>query len=326
MNLNCTKKIGWIFIVIFGAFAATAQNESPQLLFSDPVHINPAFAGTDQHATIVSGNQYYHIDSTQSYNLLYFSYNTYSDEMNGGLGIFFRQGNIGAQNTSISEIGFAYSSPARKTKNGNIRFGIGSNFLLANKQWFASTLDQIFIEQNTSTNASGGEFMRYILLKPRFSFLWNTRTFRWGLTAGIPIKMKLASTGNNEAVFPLNGTLYLARIKEGYKNGLRSKPFVFSPELLVFYQQDYFIGRIRARIEHSNHSLGAFMQNDFTNNLHILGGTLGVTHDNFKIELNAGAGIPGISDEIGFCGEVSLQLSVPRIDYTQINPWAPQKR
>lgn len=320
------KKIGLTFILVLGAFAATAQNESPQLPFSSPEQVNPAFAGIDNHTKVVTGNQYYRIDSTHSFNLLYFSYNTYSDELNGGLGIFFRQGIVGSRNISTTEIGFAYSSLPRKTANGNIRFGIGSNFLLATKQWFVGTLDRILIDPGGTTNNPGQESMRYLLLKPRFSFLLSRYEWRWGITAGVPLKIKFASESSEEDVFPLNATLYLAKIKEAHKNGLRSKPFVFTPELLVFYQQDYFIGRVHARVAHRRHSLGAFLQSDFTNNIHTLGGTAGLARNNFRLELSAGGGIPGISDKIGFCGELSLQLSVPRTDYFRINPWAPQKR
>jgi len=306
-------------MVILVACKASAQNESPQLPFSNPIVLNPAFAGIDQYTQVVTGNQYYHIDSTTSFNILYFSYNTFSEELNGGLGLFFQQGIIGARNISTSEIGFAYSSLPRKTKDGDIRFGIGLNFLLASKQWFAGTLDRILTDQNSSSGS-------YLLLKPRFSLLGNTRTFRWGITAGIPLQLEFASNSDNEDVFPLNTTLYLARIKEGYKHGLTSQPFIFVPELMVFYQQDYLISRVNARLKHSDNSLGAFLQSDFTNNIHTLGATFGLAGNNIRLELNAGAGIPGISDEIGFCGELSLQLTVPHTDYTQINPWAPRKR
>ena len=311
----------------FCCLLANAQNESPLQPFSNPVLINPAFAGMDKLTKVHTGNQYYYIDTAQSFNLLYVTYTTYSQKLKGGVGIFFQQGIIGKRNTSTSELGFAYSGFPKKTTNGNILFGANINMLLATKQWFIGTLDRIMIDPKLEPNAPGRQALRYFMLKPRFSFLWNSNDIRWGITAGIPLKFDLASDGENpEDIFPANATLYIAKNKEGYKNGLRTKPYVFIPELLVFYQEDFILSRFHAYIEHSSNTLGAFIQSDFTNNIHTLGGTVGIARDNFRIDLRAGAGIPGISDEIGICGELTLQLIVPRVDYSKINPWAPRKK
>ena len=321
------KKIGLFVFSILCLAVANAQNESPLQPLSNPVLINPAFAGLDNLTKVYVGNQFYHVDSTESFNLLYVTYNTYSDKLKGGIGIFFQQGIIGSDNIGTSEIGFAYSGFPKKTENGNIRFGLNANFLLATKQWFVSTLDKIMIDPELEPNPPGRESLRYLMIKPRFSFLWDSHTVRWGLTAGIPLKLDLASDGEKQGdVFPANATLYIAKSREGYKKGLKTKPYVFIPELIVFYQEDFILSRFHAYIEHTSNTMGAFLQSDFTNNIHILGGTFGIAQDNFRIDLSAGAGIPGISDEIGISGELTLQLVVPRIDYSKINPWATKRK
>ena len=321
------KKIGFVLFLGFCGLITNAQNESLLLPFSNPVLINPAFAGLDNLTKVYVGNQYYHVDSAQAFNLLYASYDTYSDKLNGGIGIFFQQGIIGSRNTSTSEIGFAYSGFSRKTENGRIRFGLNANLLLATKQWFVAALDKIMIDPLLEANPPGSESLRYLMFKPRFSFLWDTHALRWGLTAGIPLRIDLASDEEKpEDIFPLNATLYIAKNREGYKQGLKTKPYVFIPELIVFYQEDFILSRFHAYVEHTSNTIGAFVQSDFTNNIHTLGGTVGFARDNFRIDLSAGAGIPGISDEIGFTGELTLQLVVPRVDYSKINPWATKQK
>ncbi len=320
-------KIGLVLLLNFCSLITHAQNESPLQPFSNSLLINPAFAGLDNLTKIHVGNQYYNIDTAQAYNLLFVTYNTYSDKLKGGVGIIFQQGIIGKRNISTTELGFVYSGFPKKTENGNIRFGLNANILLAQKQMFVRMLDRVMIDPDKQPNPPGAESLRYFMFKPRFSFLWDTHTTRWGITAGIPLKFDLATdTEETEDAFPANATLYIARNQEGYKNGLRSKPYVFVPELLVFYQEDFFLSRFHAYIKHTTNTLGAFIQSDLTNNIHTMGGTFGIAQRNFRINLSAGAGMPGISDEIGFTGELTLQLLVPRTDYSQINPWATRKR
>ena len=315
----------WLFIgfLITSGFIH-AQNESPLLSFSNPIMINPAFAGFDNQTSFYVGNQYYYIDSAQAFNLLYFTYDTYSEKLNGGIGLLFRQGIIGNRNISTTEMGFAYSSIPRKTNNGNIRFAANMNFVLATKHWYVGALDGIMIDPGqTEPNAPGEEFLRYLLLKPHLSFLWDTRAVTWGITAGYPLRVNFnADSLDAQQKSPATFTLYISKNHEGYKKGLRSRPFVFVPELIVHYREDFIFSRIHAYIEHTNITFGTFLQSDFSNNIHVLGGTFGIAGGNFRIDLNGGAGVPGISDNTGFCGELSLKLLVPRVDYSKINPWA----
>jgi len=318
------KKIWLLLGLIFASAFTRAQNESPLLVFSNPIMINPAFAGFDNQTSLHVGNQYYLIDSAQAYNLLYFTYDTYSDKLNGGIGLYFQQGIIGSRNISTSEFGFSYAGVPRKTKNGSIRFAVNANFLLATKHWYVASLDGIMIDpRQTDPNPPGEEFLRYLLLKPRLSFLWDTRAVTWGISAGYPLKVKFNTDSlDAQQSMPAAFTLYISKNREGYKKGLRTRPYLFVPEIIFHYQEDFIISRIHAYIEHTSITFGTFLQSDFTHNIHTLGGTFGIAEGNIRVDLSAGAGVPGISNNTGFCGELSLKLIVPRIDYSKINPWA----
>ncbi len=318
------KKI-WLFLALLMVSGSVfAQNESPLQPFSNSLMINPAFAGFDNETSLHVGNQYYYLDSARAFNLMYFTYDTYSDKLNGGIGLFFQQGIIGNRNISTTEMGFAYSSVPRKTNNGNIRFAANMNFMLATKNWYVGVLDGIMIDAGqTEPNAPGKEFLRYLLLKPRLSFLWDTRAVTWGITAGYPLKVNFSTDSlDSQQNSPATFTLYISKNHEGYKKGLRTRPYVFVPELILHYQEDFIFSRIHAYIEHTNITFGAFLQSNFSHDEHVLGGTFGIAGNNFRIDLSGGAGVPGLSESIGFCGELSLKLIVPRVDYSKINPWA----
>jgi hypothetical protein len=238
----------------------------------------------------------------------------------------FQQGIIGKRNISTSELGFSYVTLPRKTKNGTIRFAANTGFLVATKNWFVSTLDGLMVDPQGAVNPPGEEFLRYLLLKPRLSFLWDTRNVTWGLTAGYPLKVPInINSEDNPSYSPATATLYISRNREGYKKGLKTKPYVFVPELIVHYHEAFILSRVNVFIEHTNNTYGAFLQNDYTHNIHSLGATYGLATGNFRINLSAGAGIPGLSDNLGIVGELTFRMIVPQMDYSKINPWATQK-
>lgn len=306
-------------------YILNAQNESPLVVFSNRLMINPAFAGIDNETSLHIGNQYYYVDSASSYNLLFFTYDTYSPKLKGGIGLYFQQGIIGKQNISTSELGVSYATIPRKTKNGTIRFAANTGFLVATKNWFVSTLDGLMVDPQGAVNPPGEEFLRYLLLKPRLSFLWDTRNVTWGLTAGYPLRVPInVNEEENPQASPSAITFYISRNREGFKKGLKTKPYVFIPELIVHYQEDFVLSRLNAFIEHTNNTYGAFLQNDFTNNIHCVGITFGLATGNLRINLSTGAGIPGLSDIVGVVGELTIRMIVPQTDYSKFNPWATQ--
>ena len=322
--MKCILKISLVLFLQFVVFTGKAQNESLLQPFSNPMLLNPAFIGLNNETNLHVGNQYYRVDSAKAYNLLYITYDTYSEKLNGGIGLIFQQGIIGHRNLSTTELGFAYSGVPKKTPNGNFRFAVNTNFLLATKQFYVHTLDGIMLDSESPPNPPGPDLFQYLLLKPRLAALWETRTARLGITAGYPLKVNFGGSNEDlDEVVPANITLYISGNREGYKKGLRTKPFVFVPELVVFYQKDWTMARLHAYIKHTDNTFGLFLQSDITNNIHCLGGTAGISRGNIRIDLSAGAGIPGISDSVGPCGEMTLQIKVPRVDYSKINPWAP---
>ncbi|WP_340113893.1 type IX secretion system membrane protein PorP/SprF [Maribellus mangrovi] len=319
-------KIIWILFFSSLVFSAKSQNESPLQPFSNPMLINPAFAGFDNQTSLHVGNQFYNVDSAQAYNQLHFTYDTWSQKLNGGISIIFQQGIIGKRNISTTELGFSYAARPRKTENGALRFAVSTNFVLATKQLYVNSLDGIMIDAESSPNPPGPDLFQYLLLKPRLAVLYESRTTSWGLTAGFPLKVDFAGGEEDlNKVTPINLTLYISGNHEGYKKGLRTKPYAFIPEVIVFYQEDFSVIRLHPYMEHADNTLGIFLQSDITNNIHCLGGTAGIAFGNFRIDLNAGAGIPGISDQIGLMGELNLKIIVPRIDYSKINPWATER-
>ncbi len=286
---------------------------------------NPAFAGLDHESNFRIGDQFSRVDSAKAYNLFYATYDSYSDKLKGGIAICFQQGLIGSKNIGTTELGFTYAGIPRKTANGTIRFGFNTNILLATKQWAIYTLDRIMVNELNEPNLPGEELIRYFVLKPRVSFLWDMPALTWGISIGSSLKTDIAvPTVETKNHFPFNGSFYLSKNHEGYHNGLHSRPFVFNPELMLFYQDEYAMGRLNLYTEFTRRSLGVFIQSNFTDQVYSFGGIAGFAFNNLRINLSAGAGIPGLSGGFGFTGELSLILKIPQFDYSKINPWQPR--
>lgn len=317
------------YFLLISTLNGRAQSESYLQPFSNLLSINSSFAGYNDNTSFRTGNQFYSINEDKAYNLFYATYDTYSSKLKGGIGFTFQHGIIGAQNISTTELGFSYARFRKKTQNGQFIGSINLNALIATKQWYAYIMDQFLLKADDTPSAPGKKFTRYYILKPGGSFLFDTRSVLFGLSATVPLQYSMASDGDGTQVtdkFPLSASFYLAKKMAGNHKGLKSSPYQINPELIVFYNEEYIVSRIHLKVEKVDKSYGAFIQNDFTNNIHCLGATIGYRNRNTRINLNAGAGIPGISDDIGAIIELSLNIVVPQVYYSKIKPWAPKRK
>lgn len=318
-------KIILSFILFFTGLYCYAQNETYLLPFNDKVAVNPAFAGLNKYNSYHTGNQYYYLNDNQTYNLFYGSWDSYSDKLKGGIALTLRQGLMSGQNISTTAFGFFYSGFPIEVKPGKVLFSVGTNLMFATRQWFEAFMDGVLSDDNVSS-PSEDSFYKYTIIKPKLSFLWTSNTIQFGLTGTIPYRLKAPNVNTlSEPPGPFSLTLYMSGTLDKKTKDLYSKPFQLKPELIVFYNEESVISRLSITSNHTDKTWGFFVQNDFTNNINSLGGTIGYRNNFFRINLNAGMGIPGISDENAFLGELSLNIVIPPFNYSKINPWAPGK-
>jgi len=305
-----------------------AQDETYLQPFSALLINNPSFAGFDKKTNFYTGNQHYHLSEDDSYNLFFTTYDTYSEKLKGGVGINLQHGIIGKNNISTSEFGFSYSLPIKINKTNQIILSARSGVMLATKQWYTYVVDRLFIKGNEPVSAPGKKFTRYYLIKPGMGFLCDFNSFIWGASAIVPLKFKLSndeSEGYQQSEqLPLSVSFYLSKKNNGNHNGIKSSPFETIPELIIFYNEAFFTSRASYEINYTNRSYGAFLQSDFTNQVHCFGGSIGYSRGYMNIKFDAGVGLPGISEYTGVVAELSVGISIPPEYYSRIKPWAPR--
>nr|WP_319512515.1 type IX secretion system membrane protein PorP/SprF [uncultured Draconibacterium sp.] len=312
---------------MFLGIQSRAQTENYLIPFGNRLAINPSLAGFDNNNSYHTGNQYYFVNSEQTYNLFYASWDSYSDKLKGGVNLSFNQGLISARNISTSSFGFAYSGFPIKTKNGKILLSAGMNIVAATKQFTVAFLDKVITDENDYSSLPGKAFLRYSIIKPQVGFLWTNNSLQLGLTAAMPYRVNIATDALDpqESPTPASFTLYIAKKMNKRIRDLYSRSILLSPELVIFYHEEAFFSRLRLVSEQTDKTWGFFIQNDFTNNIHTIGGTIGYRHNFVRLNLNAGMGIPGISDNTAVMYELSLNIVVPPFNYSKNNPWAPGK-
>ncbi|WP_321345770.1 type IX secretion system membrane protein PorP/SprF [uncultured Draconibacterium sp.] len=312
---------------MFLGIQSRAQTENYLIPFGNRLAINPSLAGFDNNNSYHTGNQYYFVTREQTYNLFYASWDSYSDKLKGGVNLSFNQGLISARNISTSSFGFAYSGFPIKTKNGKILLSAGMNIVAATKQFTVAFLDKVITDENDYSSLPGKAFLRYSIIKPQVGFLWTNNSLQLGLTAAMPYRVNIATDAIDpqESPTPASFTLYIAKKMDKRIRDLYSRPILLSPELVIFYHEEAFFSRLQLVSEQTDKTWGFFIQNDFTNNIHTIGGTIGYHHNFVRLNLNAGMGIPGISDNTAVMCELSLNIVVPPFNYSKNNPWAPGK-
>jgi len=286
---------------------------------------NPSFAGLNENTSVMAGYQFYSVTEQQLFHNYYLTYDKYSYKWGGGLGFYFKQGLLGETNINTTEIGAAISS-AYKINKGFFIPSLNLNAQFATKQWYVQLIDRMLDKQLAPPSPPGYDFSRYFKLKPRIGFLYDSPFFQAGFSAMIPfgsyITDEESAQNLNEPVF----VLHLSQLSGGRKKGLVSKPFKTRPQLIVLYSKDLIMTRAELNVEKVYSSYSVFLQNNFSQNLHGIGGKYGWKFDNLKFNIAAGLSIPEISDEVTFFGELNMSVIIPPMFYNEKNPWVPKKK
>jgi len=317
------KIIAGLFLIL--PLVNYAQSEKSLLPFSNALLYNPSYAGLNENNNLWSGYQFYAFSRQEMYNEFTLTYDKYSPELEGGLGFYFRQGLIGDVNINTTELGMSVSKHFKINK-GYFIPSVNLNVQFATKQWYVEMVDRMLNVEFTPPSPPGYDFPRYLKIKPRVGFLYDSPFFQAGFSALFPFGRFITdeeSTQNlNEPVF----VMHVSQLSGGRKKGLVSKPYKLRPQLLLLHSNDIFMSRAELNFEEVYNTYSIFIQNDFTQNLHGIGGTYGWKINNFRLNIAAGMSVPVISDNVTFFGEATFGLIIPAVFYNEKNPWVPKKK
>ncbi len=323
--MKIKTKIWIVVLCLLLAQNSVAQIETNLLPFSNKLLLNPAYAGLDENTNLRFGLQFHSISEKEAYNEFRFTYDKYSNKLKGGLAYYFQQGLLGDLNINTTEFGFGIS---RHLKVDEAVFipSVNLNLQFASKQWFVNIMDFILAKEIEPPSPPGAQFSRYYKIKPRIGFLWDSPALQIGASAMFPFGKHVAEDENQTALNQPVFNLYITQKTRGKRRGLISEPFKALPEAALLYSGKTLLSRVGVRVEQTDIMYAFFIQNNFTENLHGAGASLGWKIENLQINFTAGMNLPVISDQFTVFGEATFSLTIPPSYYSEKNPWSPKKK
>ncbi len=323
LHLIFQKKIGLLalFILVWGY--GWGQTEGMLLPVSNKLLLNPSFAGINKNTRIGTSIGFFSESEQKLNHDFHFSWDTYSPKLKGGVALSFFQGLYGAENTNTIGAGFTYSRPFPVKAEKKLIAAFNLNYRVAAAQWFAYAIQKFPGQYGKTSDATPEPFQKAAFLRPGVGFLWSSHGLKTGISAWWSQQKGLARNEKNWKSQPADLLFYFTQTIHGNKNGLTSQPFRTVPEVILLYTREQFISRSGVFLELRDRTCGLFLQNNYTRNLHGIGGTYGRKFLNYDLRISAGTALGAGFQRPVFFGEIALNLIIPLIPGNKKNPWAP---
>ncbi len=308
-------------VFLFTAGWAFGQPEQRLPPLSDKILLNPSYAGLNKSTSVWTGTSFFSEGQEALDNIFFLSYDTFSEKLNGGIAFRFFQNLNGQNNTSETGLGLSYSRTLPAKNEKRIIPSLQINYGLASKQLLAHAIDGMLGKQYKPPSPPGKEFLRYYSLRPRVGLLMDSPVSQTGISAWWGIHQSLVAGDNQWKAWTPGIILHYNRIIKGNNNGLISRPYRAKPGLMVLITESQLLTRVEMAISQTDHTYGLFIQNDFNQNIHGLGGTYGWKFNHLMIHFSAGTFYTPDFPRPAFLGEASLGLVIPWLHFNKKNPW-----
>jgi len=319
-------KIGWLSLLLVCCFVSRAQTEQGLLPFSNRLLLNPSYAGLNRNTHVWTSLQLLSEPDKNLNHAYTLTYDTWSDRMESGLGFWFYQGLTGQVNTNTTGLGLAFTKPFDIGRDRQFIPSVSLNAHKATKQWFVKVIDDILDKEVEPPSPPGEEFFRYNLFRPRVGLLWSSAETEWGIAASYTFQQSLTETKNIRKQTPYHFIFHITRKMKGIKEGLVSQPFRASPELIFLYTDNLILSRAGFKMERTDYVTGIYLQNNYSQNIHGIGGAYGWNFGNFRIHFFAGAAYSIPNNKTAFFAEGSLGLRIPYVHFEEKKPWVPPRK
>jgi hypothetical protein len=316
--LKVVSKIGFSLFLLFCANILYAQEGENLIPLFNKLFLNPSFSGWNENTSVQTGNYFFAEPEDILNHNFYFSYDTYSEKLKGGVGLLIFQGLNGNQNINTAGLGFSYSKALPTSAGKSFIPSFNLNYKLASKQWFLQFMEPLA--------PPGREMFRYSVVRPGAGVLWDSPNRQIGLSLAYQFHIGISDAGDPPPENFPDLIFYFSKPVGGKQKGLTSKPYRFVPEIVVRYSQNTLLTRAAVRVSTVHHNYGLYIQNNFNSKIHGAGGIFGWNFGRYKLHLAAGSGYHFATEKVTFFGEVSLTLMLPYTYSDQKNPWATPKK
>lgn len=318
------KNLKIVLLVVFLSigFVCSSQTEHGFLPYSNKLLLNPSFAGYNR-STSVWSNLHIFAESAENINNSFtVTYDKWSDEIKAGTAWYFYQGLQGKVNTTHTGAGFTFSKPLTMNESKLIP-SVNINYWIYTKQWFVYIIDGQLDKRIDSYRPPGENLLVYNQLTPRMGLLWDAPALTVGFSASYSYRHLVTEPDPLPDFQPLHFIIHASQKMRGNHNGLESRPFRASPEVVFLYSHDLLLSRAGFRMEQVGHLMSVFVQNNYTENIHGIAGVFGLKNDILNVILTMGGAYSIPAQKPSFFGEISFGMVIPYNFANDTNPWAP---
>lgn len=226
-------------MLCFFPLFVNGQDAGYSQFYANPLYLNPALAGTANHSRLVAAyrNQWPSLGNT--YVNYSFSYDIYLKAMNGGLGLQLADNTEADGQLRSSSVYAFYSYHIQASDqlylNAGLQAGVIFKGFSPNDLIFPSEINQ---QNGQITPGNGLIAENATKLIPDFGIgvLGQLETYFFGVSIHhLSRPDESLIEGDQKGRLPLKYTLHAGMRTRKYRNGLLSKPYTLSPN--VIYQQ-----------------------------------------------------------------------------------------
>ncbi|QGY45511.1 type IX secretion system membrane protein PorP/SprF [Maribellus comscasis] len=304
-------------LVVILSYVSLGQDPEFSQFFANPLHVNPAFAGTSElpRAVVSYRNQWPQKGAT--YTTYSISYDQISTKFNSGIGFQLLHDRELNNVVNTSSASFSYSYHLKINQWSFVTMGLQSGLVL--KQFnvenliFSSNIDQLSGEITGAVPVYSDEKKIY----PDFSIgaVGQHNKIFWGASAfHINQPNESILVGDQKGKIPIKYTVHAGMRTKKHHNGLLSREFTFSPNLMYQQQGTFKQVNLGIYLIEKSFLLGGWVRNNFDKRPDSIIALAGFARDKFQFGYSFDYTLSKLSDYSFGSHEISLTFFLGRLD------------
>jgi type IX secretion system PorP/SprF family membrane protein len=316
-----------IFLILCSSLQIRAQDVSFSQFYSNPLYLNPAFAGSLEvgRAAVQYRNQW--SSFSKAFNTYSLAFDFPVKKLQGGLGFFILNDTQAANSLQSIQLNAVYSVFVKVSENyrlqGAVQIGFHQNSLRVDKLIFPDNLDPFYGNHSISREI---EF----LADPNFSFfdfstgvlLYNQKIFGGLVVHHLAEPRQSFFPGASDAdVLNRKYTAHFGARLPVFLYGHHRKKFDISPQLVMQYQQGFGQMNYGVFATQSGLTAGAWFRQNFGLRYDAVILLAGFTKNRWQINYTYDIAVSGLWGNVGGSSEISLVFLLQKLEKARHLPF-----
>ena len=302
-----------LFIAVTAGIRANAQDVTFSQFYSNPLYLNPAFAGSVDlpRVSMQYRNQWPQFGKT--YNTVSSAYDTPVDKLQGGIGIHIMNDAQSAGLMNALQLDLMYARFIQVSKdiklNGGVQVGFHQNSLNWDKLVFSDNLD-IYFGNHTPTQETPIENPNYLFVDASAGLLMYNEDYFAGFACHHLNQPRQSYYQGQEDVGVLyrKYTLHFGARIPIFRHGHLRKKYDISPQVILQKQGDFKQFNYGLFANMKGISAGLWLRQNFTMKYDALIFLVGFIKNRWHITYSYDWTISGLGGGTGGSSEISLSF------------------